>query len=210
MPTISLGNRKMPLWILSIPGSPRRAQMSQYLGSLNIPFEFIDGILVKDRRTEALQELENMLQVPISKESTLPNGDLGCMLAYFYACKRIVDEQIPWVMIIEDDTMFNPTFEKQMRDINLADFICSDWTFVHPNMGFSTLGQIVTYVGAKKILKEIPKIVATNLAIDLVLFSDLFKDFHYAVCYGTNFWLVDQNTPYNETEHSERMQINNE
>ena len=135
-------------------------------------------------------------------------GDLGCMLAYFYVCKRVVDECIPWVFVCEDDVIFNPLFEKRLSTMDLADYVCSDWTFVHPNHGYSTLGQIITYVGAKKVLQHSTAILQVGMGIDLVLFSDLIKNFHYAVCYGTDAWLVDQEAPYNNIEYSERMKIN--
>jgi hypothetical protein len=207
MEMITIANREMPIWILSIPDSPRRVDIAKYMGSLNIPYEFMDGILVSSFET-ALHDASLRLNIQLPTESSLPKGDLGCLLAYLYMCKRVVEEKIPWIMILEDDVRFHDKYEKVIKNMNLAEYICSDWTFIHPNMGFSTLGQIVTYVGAKKVLANASKIIAANQPIDLMLFSRELENFHYAVCYGTEFWLVDQNTPYNELEYSERLQIN--
>lgn len=182
--------------------------MSVRLGGMNIPFRFMDGYLVSTTE-ESLKDVGDQIGKRLPETSTLKKGDLGCLLAYFLICKRIVDEKIPWVFIIEDDCIFNPAYPN-IADADLSDFVCSDWTFMHPNMGFSTLGQIVTYVGARKVLKNADRIIRCNLSIDLVLFSDLMPDFHIAICYGTNNWLVDQETPYDEKEFSERMVLNDE
>lgn len=197
----------MPLWVLSLPNSPRRDTMSLRLGKMNIPFRFMDGYMVTSTNADALRDVATKIGKELPTNSTLKRGDLGCLLAYLQMCKRIVDEEIPWVFIIEDDCIFNPIYPN-IAEADLSDFVCSDWTFMHPNMGFSTLGQIVTYVGAKKVLRNAARIIACNLAIDLVLFSDLMPDFHIAVCYGTNHWLVDQEAPYDEKEFSERMHLN--
>jgi len=204
---ITIAKRDMPVWVLSLQNSPRRVEISKYMGSLNIPYEFMDGVLISSV-TDGLHEMSLKLNIQLPTHSLLPKGDLGCLLAYFLMCKRIVDEKIPWVMILEDDVRFNEKYEQAIRNMNLAEYICSDWTFIHPNMGFSTLGQIVTYVGAKKVLANASKIISANHPIDIMLFSRELENFHYAVCYGTEFWLVDQNTPYNEIEYSERMQLN--
>lgn len=196
----------MPLWVLSLPNSARRETMALRLGKMNIPFRFMDGYLVTTTE-EALQDVATKIGKTLPTSSSLKRGDLGCLLAYFLMCKRIVEEKIPWVFIIEDDCIFNPAYPN-IAQVDLADFVCSDWTFMHPNMGFSTLGQIVTYVGARKVLQNASRIISTNLAIDLVLFSDLMPDFHIAVCYATNNWLVDQESPYDEKEFSERMLLN--
>lgn len=199
----------MPLWVLSLPGSKRRETMALRLGAMNIPFRFMDGYLVTSGNTDALKDVATKIGVELPETSSLQRGDLGCLLAYFLMCKRIVDEKIPWVFIIEDDCVFNVAYPR-IAEADLSDFVCSDWTFMHPNMGFSTLGQIVTYVGARKVLKHAARIIRCNLAIDLVLFSDLMADFHIASCYGTNHWLVDQEAPYDQKEFSERMLINEE
>lgn len=196
----------MPLWVLSLPNSPRRDTMALRLGKMNIPFRFMDGYTVGTTET-ALADVATKIGKELPMSSNLKRGDLGCLLAYLLMCKRIVDEKIPWVFIIEDDCSFNPAYP-DISNADLSDFVCSDWTFMHPNMGFSTLGQIVTYVGARKVLQDASRIIACNLAIDLVLFSDLMPDFHIAVCYGTNHWLVDQEAPYDEKEFSERMHLN--
>ncbi len=205
---MKLCDGSMPLWVLSLPDSPRRQKMSLRLGSMNIPFRFMDGYLVGDRSVEdALADVATKIGRPLPSTSTLKRGDLGCLLAYFLMCKRIVDEKIPWVFIIEDDSTFNPAY-RDVASVDLSDFVCSDWTFMHQKMGFATWGQIVTYVGAKKVLANAARIIACDLAIDLVLFSDLMPDFHIAVCYGTNHWLVEHEHPYDEKEFSERMMIN--
>lgn len=198
----------LPLWVLSLPGSKRREVMSVRLGKMNVPFRFMDGYLVSTTE-ESLKDVGGRIGKQLPETSTLKKGDLGCLLAYFLMCKRIVDEKIPWVFIIEDDCIFNPVYTN-VAEADLSDFVCSDWTFMHPNMGFSTLGQIVTYVGARKVLKNADRIIRCNLSIDLVLFSDLMPDFDIAICYGTNNWLVDQEAPYDEKEFSERMALNDE
>lgn len=197
----------MPLWVLSIPGSKRRETMALRLSAMNIPFRFMDGYLVSSTNEEALKDVATKISVELPPTSTLKRGDLGCLLAYFLMCKCVVDEKIPWVFIIEDDCIFNPAYP-EIATTDLSDFVCSDWTFMHPNMGFSTLGQIVTYVGARKILKNAARIIRCNLSIDLVLFSDLMMDLNIATCYGTSHWIVDQADPYDDKQFSERMVIN--
>lgn len=180
--------------------------MSVRLGAMNIPFRFMDGYMVQSTEA-ALADVGARIGRLLPTTSRLKRGDLGCLLAYFLMCKRIVDEKVPWVFIIEDDCVFNPAYPR-VADADLSDFVCSDWTFMHENMGFATWGQIVTYVGAKKVLQHAARIIQCNLAIDLALFSDLMPDFHIAVCYGTNHWLVGHEHPHDEREFSERMIIN--
>ncbi len=200
---------RMPVLIVSIPGSPRRQRITTLMHSLGVPFRFCDGIVVSNTE-EVGGHLRNLGLDNVNIDAVnLPYGDLGCMLAHLYVCKMIVDECIPWAMVLEDDVDFNPAIERDVATMDLSPYVCSDWTFIHPNYGFSMLGQIVTYVGAKKVMQQASMIVTCGYAIDIVLFSSAMKkDFSIATCYGSEFWLVDQKTPYNTLEFSERMQLN--
>ncbi len=101
--------------------------------------------------------------------STRPitKGEIGCALSHYFIWKKIVSEKQDNVLIIEDDADFESVLEHQLDKIDVPkdydllylgrkifndneekinDFI------VKPNFSYWTIGYILSYIGAKKLI----------------------------------------------------------
>lgn len=93
------------VFVISLPDCfDRRKKITRNLKFLGIPFEFIDAI---DGRNGLLPEYENQInRVEAVLRGRMPSdAEFACALSHVKVYRRIVDEKIPWSLILEDDAI---------------------------------------------------------------------------------------------------------
>jgi len=95
----------MKVLLISLPDSRvRRLSALQNIRISGLPFEIIDGVEAKKMRPECL---------PVGKtDDPLLAGEIGCYAAHLRALQRIVDYDLPWGYVLEDDFCYeaDPTY----------------------------------------------------------------------------------------------------
>jgi glycosyl transferase family 25 len=117
----------IPIFVITLPHAiQKQTQMKERLQSLNIPFEFVNGV---DGRLLSEEELQKIFDRKKSYNYykwyrnrigsagiELSRGEIGCTLAHRKVFKKIVDENIDRAIVLEDDVFvtedFLPTIEK--------------------------------------------------------------------------------------------------
>ncbi len=86
----------MKVFLISLPDSrQRRLSALKNIRISGLPFEIVDGIEAKKMRAECL---------PIgTTDFPLLPGEIGCYAAHLRALQRIVDYELPWGYVLEDD-----------------------------------------------------------------------------------------------------------
>jgi hypothetical protein len=112
--------QKIPIFVVSLArAADRRAAMTRHLGELGLSFEITEAV---DGRALSPAELASMTvpKLPLSP------GDIGCYLSHINIYRRMVAQDIPIAMVMEDDAALNPAFAPVLRDgIRQPDFdIC--------------------------------------------------------------------------------------
>ena len=86
----------MKVFLISLPDSRKRRLLAlQNIRISGLPFEIVDGVEAKKLRDE-------WLPVGQTDYALLP-GEIGCYAAHLRALQRIVDYDLPWGYVLEDD-----------------------------------------------------------------------------------------------------------
>ena len=115
-------NSPIPIFVISLPrATERRADICHRLQADNLQYEIVNAV---DGRELNRADYADRLEQYDSKEGSsfrcvnrknrhnapLNNGEIGCYLSHYNLWRRIVDEQIPAAVILEDDAMWNTDF----------------------------------------------------------------------------------------------------
>ena len=88
----------------------RRTSIKQQLDSQGIEFEFtkaIDGSLLTDEYLATICNFAELAKRPHIQKK----GMYGCILSHYYIYEKIVAEDLPYAMILEDDVVIQPNFK---------------------------------------------------------------------------------------------------
>jgi glycosyl transferase, family 25 len=113
----------MHIFVISLADPPdRRNSALSKLKPLGLPFEIVDGV-------EAKKWQRQELPIELGRNDWLKAGEVGCYLAHLRALRRIVDYDLPYACILEDDFCFeaNP-------DVGLAELestLPADFHYIH-------------------------------------------------------------------------------
>ena len=101
----------MKIFVINLERSVvRRASIQQQLDSQGIRFEFIkaiDGSLLTDEYLATICNITELAKRPHIQKK----GMYGCILSHHYIYEKIVAEDLPYAMILEDDVILQPNFK---------------------------------------------------------------------------------------------------
>lgn len=102
-------------YVISLPSaSQRRAHIIQEFAEKQISFEFFDAFSPSERMNETASEL-----IPaLLQNTTLTNGEKGCLLSHLVLWKRCVDNNLDYIAVFEDDIIFSEEAAKYIKSIN--------------------------------------------------------------------------------------------
>lgn len=106
----------------------RFEQMDQQLKSLDIPyilFEAIDGHNLTEKHLEQYSSKHSFLL----HNRDLLKGEIGCALSHIELYQKIVKENIPISIILEDDLIIKKEFKEFL--LIIKDIINDDWEFLN-------------------------------------------------------------------------------
>ncbi|WP_343620089.1 glycosyltransferase family 25 protein [Acinetobacter proteolyticus] len=177
----------------------RRNHISSQFERQGIEFSFFDAITPDvaafDAQTMGLSVHENYIA----------KGELACFMSHVHLWKKIVDDNIPYMAIFEDDIHLG---ENANRFLNQSDWIESDWHLIKleaftpkvilgakykeflqegreiykltgKNLG--TAGYILSQQGARFLLNEIEKIDYI-IPLDNLMFEYIVKNQNFKMC----------------------------
>ena len=164
---------KIPIWLINLDRSKDRLEFQEQQFKeqcLNFTrFPAVDG------RSDLTQHLEGLKK---SHEfHKMSNGQLGCALSHIAILKKIVAENIPAVLVMEDDAVLCENFKNEFETIFHDDDLKNDIIYVGNQKGgaelkfmldrkitkiqkptFCTHGLIYTLNGAKRLLEHINQV----------------------------------------------------
>lgn len=116
-----------PIWVISLQrASARREFARRAFADAGLAFEFVEGV-----DGWALGNLEDVgysrWRALFECGRTLTPGDVGCSLSHLRAYERIVAEELPAVVLVEDDVEPTPALGDVLPHL---DVLPSDWDVV--------------------------------------------------------------------------------
>lgn len=95
----------MKNYVISLPNATlRREHIRKEFTEKGVAFEFFDAFSPSERMDKTILEL-----IPaLAENTTLTNGEKGCLLSHLALWKKCVDEDLDYIAIFEDDVILSP------------------------------------------------------------------------------------------------------
>lgn len=107
-----------PIFVISLArAKERRADMIRRLDADNLRYEIVDAV---DGAALDLSQYKDRLDgeyAPKAMGRPMNNGEIGCYLSHYNLWGRIVSEQIPYAVVLEDDAQPDADFMRVVSDI---------------------------------------------------------------------------------------------
>lgn len=94
----------IPCFVISLAGSPRREVIAKALEGAGITFSFFDAV---DGRAMSAERRSEVYDGIGRKNRHLSPGEIGCALSHLTLYRRMVAENIPEALILEDDAIID-------------------------------------------------------------------------------------------------------
>lgn len=108
---------KLPIYVVSLKGSVRRLNIQNQLHGLS--YDFLDAIYGKDLGEKYLETINSQQWVKERYKRALTYGEIGCSLSHLRIYKKMLEQDISWAIIFEDDISIKHQFyEVLLNNIN--------------------------------------------------------------------------------------------
>jgi len=169
---------KFKVYIINLDSSVDRwEQISSQCDQLGIEYERVSAVrgseLTKQEKAEVYDLSTNLAKY----DKRLNDGEIGCYLSHIKCWKKIVEEELDFALILEDDASLREKIKECIAQFSLMD--SSGWDYIKlfhrkrlklkvasldldkgvqlhkvAKLPASTCSQFVSQVGAKKLLKH--------------------------------------------------------
>lgn len=107
----------MRIFVISLKdSSARRAAISGALAGLGLDFEFFDAVDGRGFDLSALPEYDGFRRRLFFGRDLTP-AEMGCTLSHRAVMRKMVDEDIPRALILEDDALLSPDLPEVLKAI---------------------------------------------------------------------------------------------
>ena len=100
--------QNFPIFVINLPtATERRLAVEKQLNTLGVNYEIVEGVFGNDQRVN--ERYDDRLAVAERKKSLI-TGEKGCALAHALVYERMIKENIPLALIMEDDIVLPKNF----------------------------------------------------------------------------------------------------
>ncbi len=224
----------IPIYVISLAREKhRRATITDRLQQADVKFEIVDAVDGKKLDLSTLKNRLNQKKFSEKYNREMYLGEIGCFLSHYDLWQRMVDEQTPYALIIEDDATWDDDFFAVVQACLQSKYY---WNIIHlasPEVGriYSVLqsvgsnrqlarfkhpmGIAAAYLidldGAKKLLKQCYEIFEPNDMQWLLYWQSNLYFYHVQPPPATNISGDDDSgigdRPFEKSKHQLRQEI---
>ncbi|HAU5545175.1 glycosyltransferase family 25 protein [Proteus mirabilis] len=104
---------KIPIYVISIKNSPRKKNIEKELEKYN--FSYIDAVVGADEDSKTIENINTQEWVKKRYGRILSYGEIGCSLSHIKAYQEIIENNIEWAIIFEDDIIIEKNIENLLN-----------------------------------------------------------------------------------------------
>lgn len=149
----------MKIYVISLRTSyDRRAVMTEQMKRLSLFFEFVDGIDGKSLSNDELSKVYDHKKAYRQEGRCFTKGEIGAALSHLKVYKKIIEENIPYALILEDDAWLTPSIAKVIEAIDQKLFYEINGVFLMQEMkvgSFKKNGNRISIIGDLFFFKEV-------------------------------------------------------
>ena len=145
--------KNIPIFIINMPkDTGRRMFMEKQMYYLGLQYEFVEGKLGTDK--EVVNSCDNALAIK-EHGKVLTNGEKGCAFSHRFVYEKMLLENIPYALILEDDAVL-PKNISEIIDRELSgENIDWEWlSFDYPKIGIPFI--YAWMIASKHMIKKNP------------------------------------------------------
>jgi len=117
-----------PIWVINLRRSTdRRAHITTQLDGLGLRYEFVEAVDGRDLSPEELAERYRRRESFAVLGRELAPGEVGCSLSHLKLYRKLLDEGLEEVVVLEDDAVVSPAF---LDVVHHRDALPDDWEVV--------------------------------------------------------------------------------
>ncbi|MDR0474128.1 MAG: glycosyltransferase family 25 protein [Treponema sp.] len=186
------------IYVISLDSKDRRENVKKQFSQIGLRFEFIDGVLAKNINLQDVYDEEaNRTWYYCEKynyRSGLTYGEIGCALAHRKVYEKMINGNIPFAFIFEDDLVFEAKAAEVINGLAKAKFV-NAVVKIDIQCSFpKNLGKILEINSEYSVCATISPISLTlGYYVDLIAAKNLYKltekifvvadDWHYFRCF---------------------------
>lgn len=210
--TSSFETDKIPILVVSLPDSKRRERVTNDMKENGLDFTFSDGVMIQNEN-----DIERYLEefdIHDLREGKVKDrlGDIGYTFAFIRAIKYILDNNMEWTLLIEDDSILLPDGVKVFKEHPERYKTFNGWLVVHAvynRYGWGTNGQILYFDCAKDLWNKRKEMIECSMydherQLDRLIFDSHFVDWKET----TEPYIIDTWSGVDDPKDSERMNKN--
>ena len=136
-------NARLPTFIVTLPEAKERQEhMKRQMDDLGLDFEWFEAVDGRGFDVPALPEYDARRRRR-NYGRDLKGGEIGCLLSHKKLYQKIVEEQIPLTLVLEDDAILHEDFAQAVGDVQQCE----------------TPFDLVRFLGSKKLTKARQRVV---------------------------------------------------
>lgn len=99
----------MRAFVISLArATERRSHMASQMACLGIPFEFFDGVDGHLLDDQEIGRVYDDARARTTSWGPLNRGEIGCALSHIGVWRKLIEEDIPYALVLEDDAVLDP------------------------------------------------------------------------------------------------------
>lgn len=91
--------------------------MERQLKELNLSYEFIDAIFGKELSDDERARSVNSFRALMANGRQLSQGEIGCALSHDLIYRKMISEDIPCCVVMEDDVLIDSKFVQVLEEV---------------------------------------------------------------------------------------------
>lgn len=107
----------MKTYVVNLDRNPERMSfMREQLERIGVPFERVSAVYGKSLSPEELRERFSRVRSFIASKKRMSASEIGCALSHVKICRKMVEENVPAALVLEDDAILGPEFADNLRE----------------------------------------------------------------------------------------------
>lgn len=159
----------MKTFLINLDKDVNRMQAADtQLRSLNVAYERFPAVYGKNLPKNERDSTVNKFRWWCAIGRPVGLGEIGCALSHYRLYRQMINENIPYACILEDDVILKPEFPRQLQIVeqwldvtkpqvvllsNHTSEICNDWQISPAKKDMYAEAYILTQQAAKALLK---------------------------------------------------------
>ncbi|MBN8521582.1 MAG: glycosyltransferase family 25 protein [Alphaproteobacteria bacterium] len=133
-----------PVFVISLSGAlDRREKIKSRLDAQNIPFIFFDAVDGRSFDVPSLPFYDGTRRRAFFGRD-MTGGEIGCLLSHKQIAQKMINEEIPFAVVLEDDAVLQPEFKEVVLSLMVTSY---PW-------------ELVRFLGSNKVSKLRQRTVA--------------------------------------------------